>query len=114
MSFVIHVKSKKNDSVYAYSVENYRDPVTQKYRQHRTYIGKVSPDTGEIIPKKDTSHPRKAFERPEPHVAPSNVDTSWNEAINELSKRVDQLQKQNRTIIETMRKMAEVVSSIKI
>ena len=64
MSFIIHVHHKKNNSVYAYSVENFWDPVAKKSRQHRTYLGKVSPDTGEIIPKKETRHMKKA-EMPE-------------------------------------------------
>jgi hypothetical protein len=111
MSFVIHIKSKKNDAVYAYEVESFRDPVTKQTRQHRTYLGRVSPETGEIIPKKETRHVKKGNSTQ----AVDSLPTGSNEqslAINELSKRIDLLQAQNTAILTALKKIADAIANI--
>ena len=50
MSSVVY-QIGKNGTKYAYESESYRDPITRKPRSKRTYLGRVDPDTGMIIPK---------------------------------------------------------------
>ena len=51
MSCIIYQTDKKTGIRYAYESESYRDPVTKKPKSKRTYLGRVDPATGEIIPK---------------------------------------------------------------
>ena len=52
MACVIIVKNKKSGNEYAYQSVSYRDPVTKKPRNKRTYLGRVDPISREIIPPK--------------------------------------------------------------
>lgn len=51
MSCIVYQVDKKTGVKYAYKSESYWDKEKQQPRSKRTYIGKVDPDTGEIIPK---------------------------------------------------------------
>jgi transposase len=48
MAFVIEQEVKGH--IYLYSVESYWDKQKKQSRQHRIYIGKKDPETGEVIP----------------------------------------------------------------
>ena len=111
MSYIIHVK--KNNSVYAYSVESYRDPVTKKVRQNRTYLGRLS-DTGEIIPKKETRHAKKkALNQIAPNSS-QDINESQNKALTDLSFQIEKLQIQQKAVIEALKTIADTISSIKV
>lgn len=51
MSSTIIITNKKTGQKYAYDSVSYRDPVTKKPKSKRTYLGRVDPITGAIIPK---------------------------------------------------------------
>ena len=51
MSCIVYQVDKKTGVKYAYESVSYWDKEKQQPRSKRTYIGKVDPDTGEIIPK---------------------------------------------------------------
>jgi len=51
MSCILYKKNKKTGITYAYESVSYRDPVTKQPRSRRTYLGRVNPETNEIIPK---------------------------------------------------------------
>lgn len=112
MSFIVHIKNKNNNSVYAYEVESYRDPVTKKARQHRTYLGRVSPETGEIIKKKETRHSRKDSSSQQQSNTYSEDHESQLQTIKELSDKLDKLQKQYETLVDALMKMKDVISSV--
>lgn len=46
----VRCRNSHNGVVYVYTYETYFDPVQQKYRQHRHCIGKVDPESGEVVP----------------------------------------------------------------
>ena len=57
MSCIVYQVDKKTGVKYAYESVSYWDKEKQQPRSKRTYIGKVDPETGEIIPKeKKESH----------------------------------------------------------
>ena len=43
--------NKNTGTKYAYKGESYRDPKTGTPKSRRTYLGRVDPETGDIIPK---------------------------------------------------------------
>ena len=49
-SIVYHTDSKTGNK-YAYESKSYRDPETRKVKTKKTYLGRVDPVTGDIIPK---------------------------------------------------------------
>lgn len=60
MSSITHHRNKKTGAVYAYKVESYWDKKKKAPRNKQTCLGRVDPETGEIIPSKRN---RKVIER---------------------------------------------------
>ncbi len=52
MASIVYQVDKKTGIKYAYESVSYWDKEKQQPRSKRTYIGKVDPDTGEIIPSR--------------------------------------------------------------
>lgn len=50
MAGITHHRDKKTGAVYRYSVESYWDKEKNAPRNKQVYLGKVDPDTGELIP----------------------------------------------------------------
>ena len=53
MSSIIRITNKETGAIYAYESTSYRDPITKKPKTKRKYLGRVDPETGDIIPKAD-------------------------------------------------------------
>lgn len=49
---IVHVKNKRNGITYVYESEGYWDKEKQQSRSRRTCIGKLDPDTRELVPSK--------------------------------------------------------------
>ncbi len=52
MANITHHRDKKTGAVYRYSVESYWDKEKKAPRNRQVYLGKVDPETGELIPAK--------------------------------------------------------------
>lgn len=91
MACIVYQRSK-NGSTYAYRSESYRDPRSGKPRSRREYLGRVDPETGEIVPKR----PRRARaggdarEDSRPDAADARV-AALEARIRELEARVEEL-----------------------
>jgi molecular chaperone GrpE (heat shock protein) len=88
MASIVYWKNKKNGYVYAYSSESYWDKEKQSPRSRRTYLGRVDPDTGEII--KGT---RKAKAQ-EKVIKEKNIQDIENDVIRDLRGQVDHLREE--------------------
>ena len=79
MSCIVYQTDHKTGTKYAYESVSYWDKEKQQPRSKRKYLGKVDPETGEIISKKERG----------PHSAddgsPDEVD-----AIKKLNEQLDQ------------------------
>ena len=51
VSSIVYQTDRRSGSTYAYRSEPTRDPKTGRPSQRRTYLGRVDPETGEIVPK---------------------------------------------------------------
>lgn len=60
MASITHHRNKKTGAVYVYSVESYWDKEKKAPRNRQTCLGRLDPETGEIIPSK---RKRKVVER---------------------------------------------------
>lgn len=47
---IIKQSDKRSGITYVYDSRSYRDPEVKKVRSKRTLIGKLDPETGEIVP----------------------------------------------------------------
>ena len=52
MASITHHQDKKTGAVYRYSVESYWDKEKQAPRNKQVYLGKVNPETGELMPSR--------------------------------------------------------------
>ena len=57
MSSIVYQTDKKTGIKYAYESTSYWDKEKKQPRSKRTYIGKVDPETGEIIPSRKENAP---------------------------------------------------------
>ena len=49
MASITHHRDKKTGAIYRYRVESYWDKVKKAPRNRQVYLGKVDPDTGELV-----------------------------------------------------------------
>ena len=110
------------DTTYVYSSEYYWDPEKKQSRSKRRLIGKIDPDTGEIIPTgKKTGRPRRsAAEDPEqdPPLQGSipgsdQEDSRKDKTIRELKLALDQKDEQIRTLERQNSQYAAQLSKIR-
>jgi len=84
---IIYQHDKRSDITYAYDSKSYYDKEKKCSRAKRTLIGKVDPDTGEIIPTDGRNKGAKA----KPKVAASSII--------DKDKRIQELEDENRQLI---------------
>ena len=60
MASITHHRNKETGAVYVYSVESYWDKEKKAPRNRQTCLGRLDPETGEVIPSK---RKRKVAER---------------------------------------------------
>ena len=51
MTCIVKRKDPKSGNTYAYSSRSYRDPDTGRVKTEKVYLGRIDPETGELIPK---------------------------------------------------------------
>lgn len=90
MPSIVYQTDKKTGVKYAYESTSYWDKEKQQPRSTRKYIGKVDPETGEIIRKKD----RK------PHSAETDASSTDADTVSELEQLQDILCQKDREIAE--------------
>ena len=118
MSFTVYQTNKKTGVVYAYLQTAFRDPVSKRPKSKRTYLGRVDPITGEIVPKEtDGKRNRSKLGEEAVESAQSSEESiqSANETIVSQRKLIEKLSAENKRllkIISNIRDLANVQSSI--
>ena len=51
MTCIVKRKDPKSGNTYAYSSRSYRDPDTGKVKAEEIHLGRIDPETGELMPK---------------------------------------------------------------
>ena len=105
MAFIVYRKNKKTGMTYAYRSESYRDPKTKKPKSRRTYLGRVDPSTGTIIPKGPAGTRNNS---PLEQTGGETTDPRLEDLVLGLEKEIDCLRKEN----EAYRKQLEELSRI--
>ena len=110
------------DTTYVYSSEYYWDPEKKQSRSKRRVIGKIDPETGEIIPtgkrggrpKKSTSEdPDPGSSRQEDTPVEGQVPDQKDQLIRELRLSLSQKEEQIRTLERANTQYAAQLSKIR-
>ena len=109
MPSIIYRKNEKNGITYAYESVSYWDKEKKQPRSMQKYLGKVDPETGEIIPKKDKAAAKK-----------QQLAASDSEEVRELLQEnksllaeCEVLRTQNATLIKENEDMLSLIRSMK-
>lgn len=99
MACIVYRTNKETGVVYAYRSESYRDPVNKKPRNKRTYLGRVDPETKQIVPKAEAGKRNRSKlgpKQPENVMAPDVADVlaRQRQEIEELNQEISILKEQ--------------------
>ena len=103
MSCIVYQTNKKTGINYAYPSESYWDKEKQQPRSRRKYLGRVDPETGEIITGRTA---KTAVSSGSTEIKElEDIIRQQKDTISSLQDHISVLQKKYRKAIETLRKI---------
>ena len=106
---IIHQTNKKTGITYVIESESYWDRDKQQPRSHRTIIGKIDPETGEVVPtkkynreKKSSSHSKVGSSSTQSKPASDTGSEDQLDRISALEGLVAQLRKEKEDLIRDL------------
>ena len=96
---IVYQRDKRSGSTYAYQDRRHFDPETGRLQTRREYLGRVDPETGEIVPK---FRGRRQLE-PSPGDGASSIELA--EALRDRDEELGVLRRQ---VVSLMRRNAEL------
>ena len=117
---IIKQYHKDTDTTYVYESESYWDPELKQARSKRRCIGKIDPDTGEIVPtgrrgkkkKEDTAPSRDDEKLLSRYKAAEKENLELHARIQTLENQLAEKEKQLLEYQETAEKIAELASKM--
>ena len=109
MACIVYQTDKKTGTKFAYESVSYWDKEKKQPRSKRKYLGKVDPETGEIIPSRSVDAPIKISEADANEIIRLRTQCKEQEAkINELTKSLNQELELNRQLSVRLREIAKI------
>ncbi len=99
MATIVHHKNKKTGIIYAYNSKSYRDKETGKVKTEKTYLGRIDPITGALIPKSTTPGKR-------------NTASSNDSFAEEAKKKIEELENENTRLKTVIKEKEEFYSEV--
>ena len=99
MACIVYQIDKKTGAKFAYESVSYWDKEKKQPRSKRKYLGKVDPETGEIIPSRSSAAPIKISE------ADASEIIRLRTAVEEKDARIAELTNQLKIETEKSRKL---------
>ena len=113
MSCIVYITNKKTNTKYAYRSESYRDPITKQPKSRRTYLGRVDPETNEIVPKAEKGkRNRNPLEKETTPVSGKESIQSKGINLNELRRQVELLQSQHNELKQKLERIDSSISNL--
>lgn len=111
MASIIYQIDKKTGAKYAFENVSYWDKDKKQPRSKRKYLGKVDPETGNIIPSRGrSSHSEeKGFQAPAELRSLHLEIKERDQTIEQLRKELDVLKEQNEQLLTTIRQIQVMV-----
>lgn len=100
---IIKQFDKRSGITYIYDSKSYRDPETKKVRSKRTLIGRLDPDTGEIVPTDGRGKKRS------PNYVPDPDEYQMPGTVKELKAEVLRLLEENAVLKEKITRLQSKV-----
>lgn len=110
MSCIIKARRKGTSTVYAYRSESYWIPNVGS-RSKRTLLGKIDPETGEIIPTRKRGTKSKKQEKPEQGIS-NDVEQTLQETKAALIRETERCQELESTVQELKERIRTLESKI--
>lgn len=112
MSCIVY-QTDRNGNKYAYESTSYWDKEKNQPRSKRKYIGKVDPETGDIIPSKRTRTSGQSGGSPERAADDgSKMLLKLYDEIKSRDEQISALRNENRKLEDRCRKMKEMFRNI--
>jgi len=96
---IIKQLDKRSGITYVYDSKSYRDPETKKVRSKRTLLGRLDPETNEIIPTDGRCKKRSPGYVPEPD------EYQMPNTVKELKAEVLRLLEENKVLKDKITKL---------
>ena len=112
MPSIVYQTDKKTGIKYAYESTSYWDKEKKQPRSKRKYLGKVDPETGEIIPCKKEDNPIRISGEDAAEIV--RLRTSLAEKENKIIQLEDELQKAKAALEEQSKRLKEIAKLAKI
>ncbi|MBR3242017.1 MAG: hypothetical protein IKF90_04855 [Parasporobacterium sp.] len=112
MPSIVYQTDKKTGIKYAYESTSYWDKEKKQPRSRRKYLGKVDPETGEIIPCKKEDNPIRISEADATEIV--RLRTRLTEKENKIRLLEDELQKAKAVLEDQTNRLKEIARLVKI
>ena len=111
MASIVYQIDKKTGAKYAFESVSYWDKDKKQPRSKRKYLGKVDPETGNIIPSRGKSSHSEEKVRQDPVELRSlhNEIKERDKTIEGLRKELGELKKQNEELLATVQQIKVMV-----
>lgn len=107
MSSIVYQTDKKTGAKYAYESVSYWDKEKKQPRSKRKYLGRVDPDTGEIIPKGERMGKRLLTPADDSILREQLLGKE--KEIKALREEVSLLQRENKRLYRSLREIQQLV-----
>ena len=113
MSCIVYQVDKKTGAKYAYESISYWDKDRQQPRSKRKYIGRVDPETGEIIRKKEKQlHSEDTSDESGSRIADlERMLEEKDREISSLNIRIKDTEKKYAELLKTITKAADILGA---
>lgn len=97
---IIYQKDKRTGITYVYESKAFWDKEKQQSRAKRRLIGKLDPETGEIVATDGRGRKRSPYYNPD-----MDTKSELPHTVRELKKEVLRLRAENKTLMEKLKKL---------
>ena len=109
MACIVYQTDKKTGVKFAYESVSYWDKEKKQPRSKRKYLGKVDPETGEIIPSRSNTAPIKISEADASEIIRLRTAVEEKDAkIAELTNQLKAETEKSRKLISRLREIARI------
>lgn len=112
MPSIVYQTDKKTGIKYAYESTSYWDKEKKQPRSKRKYLGKVDPETGEIIPCKKEDNPIRISGEDAAEIV--RLRTKLAEQKKEINMLEAELQKTQAALEDQSRRLKEIAKLVRI
>lgn len=116
MSCIVYQTNKKTGVKYAYRSQSYRDPITKKPTSRRTYLGRVDPETGEIVGKAEEGKRNRsslsggASQSSEMEAIQKQL-IEMQKKMQDMQEKIDSMTAQKKKVLGLITKLYQVATS---